>query len=193
MSYRGLRLCCAVLSLVSACKAFKSTCDENDRSCLGGGLGRSAEACVRNGDCATGMECRAQLCVYAGTTRRGDKCLVSAECESGAYCSSKLRCASLTEHPRAQGSACGDSSDCAPGMVCDLNLAQSLAEGPYGQLDESCRERVTELDSDKRCLLPRTCTRRGDKDFGTKCRTSDECLPGLYCSLSPVTKTQQTT
>src|SRR5215510_12523056 len=99
MAYRGLWLCCAALSCVVACKAFESTCGENDRSCLGGGLGRSGEACVRNGDCATGMHCRSEVCVYAGTTKLGDKCLVGAECEAGSYCGPELKCKALDVRP----------------------------------------------------------------------------------------------
>ncbi|HKU44291.1 MAG TPA: hypothetical protein VJR89_39300, partial [Polyangiales bacterium] len=193
MSDRGLWLyCCAALLCTSACKVFESTCDEADRSCLGGGLGRSGEACVRSGDCATGMECREQLCVYAATTKRGSKCVASAECEAGTYCSSKLRCTPVSERPRAAGLACSSSADCARGLTCDLDLAQAMAAGPYAQLDESCRTNVADLETDELCLLPRVCTERGSKDFSSKCSSNAECLPGLYCVDSPISAGDQT-
>jgi hypothetical protein len=181
---------CALLSL-SACKAFKSTCDEDDRTCLGGGLARRGEACIRTGDCATGMACRDGECEYDASTKAGGKCVVSAECVAGTYCSSELRCTKLVDHPGSEGAACTDASECAKDLVCDLDLATAFEAGPFSTLSDTCRASIVRLETSLECALPTTCTSRGSRDFGDDCKQNADCMPGLYCALSPLRDTDQ--
>lgn len=191
MSFRdGSRLfisgLCASLCVSSACEVFDSTCDEADRSCLGGGLQRRGETCIRSGDCASGMACRDSTCEYAATTKRGSKCVVSAECEAHSYCSSELRCTALVENPAREGAACADSADCSKDLVCDLDLASAFDTGPFATLSDACRAGVALLGTSSACSLPKTCTHRGKRDFGDSCGTHADCMPGLYCAVSPL-------
>jgi hypothetical protein len=186
-------LFCALWLASSGCKFFESTCDEADRTCLGGGLGRSGEPCIRSGDCAFGMTCRENLCVYDGSTEAGGECVASAECASDHYCSSKLQCEPIDPRAASAGEACGDSSDCEKGLVCDMNLRSAMSDGPFATLSTDCRDKASMLDNDTGCLLPKSCTARGKRDFGDSCTKSDECLAGLYCVLSPIAEDDQTT
>jgi hypothetical protein len=183
---------CASLWVSSACNVFDTTCKEADRSCLGGGLQRRGEACIRSGDCASGMACRDSKCEYTASTKRGGTCVVSAECAANTYCSSELRCTPLT-NPGGLGAACADSANCTKDLVCDLDLASALNTGPFATLSDECREGVAQLETSTACALPKTCTQRGRRDFGDACATSADCLPGLYCVQSPASKTGQTT
>lgn len=176
----------ASLCSLNACEIFETTCGEAERTCLGGGLVRRGEACIRGGDCASGMACRNHSCEYAATTKRGGKCVVSAECVAGTYCSSELRCTSLAESPGKAGAACGDSSECASGFVCDLDLVDALNTGPFARLSDSCRADVQQLKSSSACALPRACAPRGKRDFNDSCENSTQCMPGLYCVPSPL-------
>ena len=176
----------ATLCSVNACKIFESTCDENDRSCFGGGLVRRGEACIRTGDCASGMACRGGECEYAANTKRGGKCVVTAECVAGTYCSSELRCTELAKDLGKAGDACGDSSECGTGLVCDLDLADALNTGPFAKLSEACRAKVSQLKTASECQLPKTCATRGTRDFNDACTNNAQCMPGLYCAPSPL-------
>lgn len=177
---------CTALFGSSACKAFKSTCDEDDRSCLGGGLARSGEACVRTGDCASGMACRAGACQYDASTKRGGKCVVTAECVAGTYCSSELKCTTIEETAGAVGDACGDSSECQRNLVCDLDLANAMVAGPFAQLSNRCQDNVQDLKTSSSCELPKRCVERGKGDFNDKCKSNSDCMSGLYCAISPL-------
>lgn len=199
MSCRGgsrlFLLMASVVALwsVTACKVFKSTCDEDDRSCLGGGLGRSGEGCIRTGDCAPGMKCSEGICEYAASTKNAGTCLASAECVSGSYCNSQLRCAPRVARPLAEGSACENSSNCAAGLVCDLDLGAAMNAGPFALLSDECRDNVSLYETSVDCALPKSCTKRGKRDFGDKCSSNTQCLPGLYCVQSPISDIEQTT
>jgi hypothetical protein len=198
MSFRGgsrlfMAGLCAALTVLGACKIFKSTCDEDDRSCFGGGLARAGEACIRSGDCALGMACRESLCEYDGSTSRGGQCVVSAECAAGTYCSSKLKCTPFASPPGTAGVACADSSGCGTGLVCDLDLADAMSSGPFAMLSDNCQSEVAQLETSAACALPKTCTKRGKRDFGDACSENVNCLPGLYCALSPIAEDDQTT
>jgi len=182
----GMLLLVAALGPVG-CKLFDSTCGEADRTCLGGGELRSGKACIRDGDCALGLECTANICTYSGTIRRGGNCIVSAECAQGLYCSPiDLTCRPLSDDPQPLGGICSSSADCQRGLVCDADLEELLTQGPYGLLPEECLDAVNADETPKNCELPRTCTPRGKLDVGGFCGKSGDCLPGLYCIPDPL-------
>ena len=186
------RVAFAILLLLAAlgpvgCKLFESTCSENDRNCLGGGELRSGKVCIRDGDCAVGLECTKNVCVYSGTTKRGAACIVSAECADGLYCSLiDLTCRPLSDKPQATGGVCSSSADCQRGLVCDADLEELLTEGPFGLLPEECVEAVNDDETPETCELPRTCTPRGKQDLAGFCSRSADCLPGLFCIPDPL-------
>jgi hypothetical protein len=184
---------CALFGLLSACKAFESTCDEDDRTCLGGGLARRGEACIRTGDCATGMACRDGECEYAATTKVGGKCVASAECVAGAYCGSDARCTKLSSKPGSEGAACSDGSQCAKDLACDLDLARAFEAGPFSTLSDACRASIVRLEASPECTLPTICMSRGSRDFGEACKQNADCMPGLYCAWRPLRDTDETT
>lgn len=181
----------AALSSLTGCQLFESTCLEDDRTCLNGGSLRSGKVCVRDGDCAQGLDCIDHVCTYVGSTKRGGDCIASAECEDGLYCSpSDLICRPLNADPQPEAGTCATSADCQRGLVCDADVNELFSKGPFGLLPEDCREQVDRNDTPESCALPRTCTARGSADVGGTCDTSRDCLAGLYCipKISDVTE-----
>jgi hypothetical protein len=177
----------ALLSLASsACKVFSSTCQPDDRTCLGGGLLRSGQPCIRTGDCATGLSCEKGSCQYAGTTRRGSACIASAECAAGNYCSVGLQCSALS--PNAQGAAgpCASSADCQQGLVCDVDVAKLFTQGPFALLPDDCADKISGEETPPVCQLPKQCTKRGKSELGDACKSNADCLAGLYCAPNPI-------
>jgi pimeloyl-ACP methyl ester carboxylesterase len=168
------------------CKVFNSTCAPEDRTCLQGGLLRSGQPCIRNGDCAPGLECKQGECTYAGTTTRGNSCVATAECAKGLYCSIDLLCQPITDDAQGEGGACASSADCEQGLVCDVDLHKLFSDGPYGLIPDSCHEQLDDNNTPDQCKLPRECTPRGTQELGQICKNNGECLAGLYCVPNPI-------
>lgn len=179
------------LCAVSGCKLFESTCAENDRTCLGGGELRSGQACIRNGDCAVGLACVKNICTYQSSSRMGDSCVTSKECAGNLYCSAiDLQCRPLIENPKGEGELCGSAAECQHGLVCDLKLAELFDQGPFSQIPPQCLEKQNVDDTPDECKLPRRCMARGSVDLGSVCKTSDDCLAGLFCIPNPLDTTE---
>jgi hypothetical protein len=171
-----------LFSSLLSCQLFESTCTDEDRSCLGGGLLRSGKVCVRDGDCATGLHCVDNLCEFDGSTRAGGECLATAECGAGYYCSPiDLVCRAISSDPQSVGGTCSTSQECDKGLVCDADVDQLFNDGPFGLLSTICQDAVDRNDTPESCALPRTCTQRGKVDRGNRCESSRDCLAGLYC------------
>lgn len=170
----------ATLSL-AGCQLFESTCAEEDRTCLGGGTLRSGKLCVRDGDCARGLNCIDNLCEYVGSTKSGGPCVATAECGPGLYCSLDLMCRAIDSDPQGLGGTCSTSRECEKGLVCDADVDQLFSEGPFGLLSDICQDAVNRNDTPDSCALPRTCTERGIVDRGGHCESSRDCLAGMYC------------
>ncbi len=175
---------------VSGCTVFSTTCNENDRTCLSGGMGRSGDSCVRTGDCASGLSCNSGSCEYSGSSPLGSACYATVECGKGLYCSSMLKCAHIVAKPQALGGSCGSSADCEKGLACDIEVSTLFSQGPYDLLSDECKMMVKSgaggalPDS---CKLPMKCVKRGTKDAGGTCKSSADCLAGLYCVNIPTT------
>lgn len=174
----------------AGCKLFKSNCGEDDRSCGGGGILRSGKACVRNGDCATGLDCLDDVCSYVGASTEGDACVVTEECKNGLYCSViDLTCQPLAS-AAGQNGVCESTAHCERAQVCDLDGAKIFAEGPYEStlklVSADCRQQIEASDTPESCKLPRTCATRGDVDLGGFCTANKDCLPGLFCIPDPL-------
>jgi predicted esterase len=179
----------AVLCASPACKVFDSTCKSDDRTCLGGGLLRSGQPCIRTGDCATGLSCEKNTCQYSGTTKRGGACLASAECAAGNYCSVALQCTALGPDPQSSAGPCATSADCQQGLVCDIDISKLFSEGPFGLLPDACADKIASDDTPASCQLPKQCTKRGNSELGATCKTNADCLAGLYCAPNPLDST----
>jgi pimeloyl-ACP methyl ester carboxylesterase len=173
-------------SMSSACKVFNSTCQPDDRTCLGGGLLRSGQPCIRTGDCATGLSCEKNSCEYAGTTARGGACIASAECAAGNYCSIGLQCTALSQHPQGATGPCATSADCQQGLVCDVDISKLFTQGPFGLLPDDCADKIASDETPAVCELPKQCTKRGKAELGATCKTNADCLTGLYCAPNPI-------
>ncbi|MET0386344.1 MAG: hypothetical protein ABW321_10320 [Polyangiales bacterium] len=175
---------------LSGCELLQSTCSEDDRDCLGGGYLRSGKTCVRTGDCATGLECIDNTCRYVGSTKVGQECVVSAECAPNLFCSPlDVQCRPTTA-AKSAGESCTSSSECERGLVCDADVAELFEKGPFGIVEELCRDAIESDDTPAECTLPRRCMRRGTTDFGLPCTDSAACLPGLYCIPDYLSRTQ---
>lgn len=172
----------ALLGSLQSCQLFESTCTEDDRDCLGGGVLRSGKTCVRNGDCATGLRCVDNKCEYDGSTRPGAACVATAECGPGYFCSPvDLVCRAISSDPQSEGGPCVTSQDCEKGLVCDADVEELLNEGPFGLLPPICQDAVYRSEAPDTCSLPRTCTARGKVDRGGRCQSSLDCVAGMYC------------
>ena len=142
---RAPAACDGVLLLLAAfgpvgCKLFDSTCGEDDRTCLGGGQSRSGQACIRNGDCAVGLSCKANVCDYVGTTKRGNACVATPECADGLYCSPiDLQCRPL--NPDAQQEAARAAPrPTARAAWCAMSTWRSCStKARYSQISDDCR------------------------------------------------------
>ncbi|HET8937230.1 MAG TPA: hypothetical protein VFN67_27500 [Polyangiales bacterium] len=180
---RGVSAFCllATLSGLAGCQLFESTCAEDDRTCLGGGTVRSGKLCVRDGDCARGLNCIDNLCEYVGSTKSGGSCVATAECGAGLYCSLDLVCRAISADPQGKGGVCSTSQECEKGLVCDADVDQLFSEGPFGLLSDICQDAVDRNDTPDSCALPRTCTERGNVDRGGHCESSRDCVAGMYC------------
>lgn len=176
---------CALASLTLAgCKVFSTTCAEDDRTCLNGGIfARSGQACIRTGDCAVGLNCVEGVCEYAGDSKQGAECVATAECGKGLYCSAGTLCEPISDSAQGEGGPCGTSADCKKGLACDADVSSLFTEGPFDQLSADCQAMLSmpgELP--EACQLPKQCVKRGVGDTGTTCKTSADCLAGLYCA-----------
>ena len=175
-----------IFGLAACGKLFESTCAEDDRECLAGGVLRSNKPCARNGDCALGLDCIDQVCTYTEQTAQGEKCIVSAECRQGLYCAvENLACAPINLTQEADGS-CSSSSECARDAVCDTNGGELFSKGPYSQIPDECHQELQSASTPEHCKLPRKCVTRGTADLGSVCRDNGDCLPGLYCIPDPL-------
>ncbi len=176
--------CIAASVALGGCKIFSTTCKEDDRTCLNGGLLRSGDSCIRSGDCAAGLNCVKNVCAYAGSSKANAKCVASAECGAGLYCSPQVKCEPINPDAQKVGGPCGISADCEKGLACDADVSTLFATGPFGDLSPDCQLMLSSSkagDLPDSCKLPKKCVMRGTKDTSTACKTSSECLAGLYC------------
>jgi hypothetical protein len=172
----------AVLGSLASCQLFESTCKEDDTKCLGGGGLRSGNVCIRSGDCASGFKCVDNACQLAATTKRGGECVATGECAEGLYCSPiDSVCRPISSDPQTVEGVCASTQDCRKGLVCDADIDQLFTEGPFGLLSDTCQDAVQRNDTPETCALPRRCAERGRVDRGSECKSSRDCLAGLYC------------
>jgi hypothetical protein len=171
---------------LSGCKIFDSTCLPDDRSCLGGGVLRSGQSCVRTGDCASGLDCEKSVCVYTHDTAKGQRCFVTNECAANLYCAEDLTCKSIASDPKGANETCGSTAECAQGLVCDIQIDELFSMGPYGLVPDECHDQLNSDTTSDECKLPRKCLTRGKAEIGQTCKSGPDCLPGLLCGPNPL-------
>jgi hypothetical protein len=119
--------------------AFAALCATG---CPDGGAGLG-DTCDRSGDCASSLQCAANVCV--------PRCQRSPECGAGFQCTSDGLCVAATAQ---SGDACTSETDCAAGLACQLD---GSAVGSNGQLLATCGAQAGVRPADAACGSDADC------------------------------------
>jgi hypothetical protein len=163
-----LAFACLVCVSLSSCSLFKTTCEEDDRECIGPGpgLGKGlGHRCSITADCKENLVCEDNKCVATGGI---------ASCEN------------------RDGDACTE----APITSCDTD-ASRINSGDDGNDQILCKEACFEACEKCRltidcsmvdyCGSRRVCLLAGDLNEGESCDDTGDCRRGLVCELPDLT------
>lgn len=165
-----------LVTTLAGCKAFDSTCKDDDRECFSAGVFAKGLGgiCDRDADCKDGLFCVSGACGFKGDTARGEKCRLSDECEGDSYCHSERKCRAAGDGE--DGDPCATSGECGKGLVC-------AAPASLASLNlDSLQSVATNLG---------TCMPEGSGEQGSECDSNADCLGGLSCvPIDDVTRCQ---
>jgi pimeloyl-ACP methyl ester carboxylesterase len=153
---------------LSSCSLFKTTCEEDDRECIGPGPGLGS-----------GL---------------GSKCTITADCKENLVCEND-RCVAtmgVASCENRDGDACTD----APTTRCDVDASkinpgddnndQILCKEACFEACERCRITI-DCSSVDYCGSRRVCLIAGDGPAGSACDDTGDCRRGLVCELPDLT------
>ncbi len=138
-------------------------------SCSGGGLG---ETCADTHDCATTLQCVANVCQ--------PRCLRSPDCGDGFSCGADGICRAGNGQ---LGDACGSEVDCVGGLACELSAVSTTA----GTLQASCVTAGGGHPANAACTTDSEC-RNHTCALGRcidLCRETRDCGVGTSCAEIP--------
>ncbi|MDB4954237.1 MAG: hypothetical protein JWO36_1806 [Myxococcales bacterium] len=140
--------------------------------CPGGGAA-IGERCSDNGDCASSLQCVANVCA--------SRCQRAPECGDGYACDKDGFCVTATGQP---GDSCASEVECAAGLACELEGSNVTDNG---LLRASCvvenagRPAGAECDKDGQCRNG-TCALGHCADL---CADTRDCGAGTSCTVIP--------
>lgn len=169
-SVTAYALACLLAISLGGCSLFKTTCEEDDRECIGPGPGLGA-----------GL---------------GGKCTITADCKENLVCSDSGRCEAtggVNSCENRDGEACTEAlAMSTEDKPCDSDASRT-SDGDDGNTLELCTEacfeacekcRLTvDCNSVDYCGSRRVCLLAGDKEEGASCADTGECKRGLVCEL----------
>ncbi len=110
-------------------------CDEATSSCQPGHSTEQGGDCILSAECEDGLYCEDGLCAPAGEGVEGDACVSDGDCASGFRCSLVgLTATCVPEGDVDLGGTCSESTECFGGLACVDGLCAQLPPGypPFG-------------------------------------------------------------
>ena len=168
-------LACLLGLSLSSCSLFKTTCEEDDRECIGPGPGLGAglgKHCAITADCKENLvcddgRCKATMGISSCENRDGDSCLEAT--------------ASSTVDVPCDSDATRDNSG-------DDDNTVALCTQACFEVCEKCRLTV-DCSSIDYCGSRRVCLLAGDLEEGSACDDTGDCKRGLVCELPDLSDT----